>query len=67
MSSQIQTVSQLTQLKIASNTHKCQVFCQVNSSLQKYEISVDDSTLVSTIKECLLLITKAQRALGLDI
>ncbi len=68
MSSQTQTVSQLTLLKVASNTSKCHVFCLVNSSLQKYELTVDESTSVdSIIQECVLLVKKTQRAQGCDV
>ena len=68
MLAQNHTVSQTTLLKVASNTSKCHVFCEINSSLQKYELPVDDSTSVqSIINECIFLIKKEQRDLGCDI
>lgn len=58
--SESQPISQLSLMKISSSTtSKCIVFCEVDSSLGRYELSLDDATTVETIiQETLRLVHK---------
>lgn len=58
--SESQPISQLSLMKISSSMgSKCIVFCEVDSTLARYELSMDEATTVETIiRETLRLVQK---------
>lgn len=66
--SQSQQVSQLSLIKITSSTSsKCTVFCEVDATLDRYELPLDDATTVdSIISDTIRLVKKTHSTLSLQ-